>query len=155
MLRKPTLYSIVIWLTAVLCSPILFSLITTIYNDEDTGMGFFIIPYAWIFGGFLSIPSFIILLILNFQLAKRNLSNTTYVGILLIICTGLAVLAFGIFSIYFGGEFSIFNLDLEFIALLGSYLISLYSAILSGLFSPAKKNMQTLDASELTADIDL
>lgn len=153
MLHKPALYSIVIWLTAVICAPILFALTMMIYNKDGADTGFFIVPYAWIFGGILSIPSFILLLILNFQLAKRNLMNRTHVAILLISCTVLAFLAFLFFSNRFG-EFSFSEIDGEFIVLIGSYLICLYIAILFGLFSPRKVILNSLDASEMSVETD-
>jgi hypothetical protein len=150
MLRKPTLYSVVIWLTAVICSPVLFTLIAMIYNNGD-GSGLSVVPFAWILGGLISLPSFVLLLIINHVLAKKQLSNTTYVGILLICCTGLAMLAFLIFSSRFN-EISFRTIDPQYIMLIGCYLIFLYIPILSGLFTSSKKMIDTLDASELTAD---
>ncbi len=151
MLHRPTLYSFTIWLTAVIFGPLLFSLVSIIYSGRKSGIGFEMVPYAWIFGGMLSIPSFIALLILNNQLVKRRVSSTSHITILLVSCTVLAILAFSLLSFYFGG-FSLLYIDFQYVTLIGSYLISLYAAILFGLFSAPKKSIDTLDASELTVD---
>lgn len=150
MLRRPTLYSLVIWLTAVICSPVLFSLITMIYKDGN-GSGLAVVPFAWIIGGLFSVPSFVLLLFINHSLSKRQLSNTNYVGILLISCTGLAMLAFIIFFSRFG-EFSFLSIDPQHIMLIICYLIFLYIPILAGLFSSKKIKIDSLDAVENTAD---
>lgn len=150
MLRKPTLYSVVIWLTAVICAPVLFTLITMVYNNGD-GSGFGVVPFAWIIGGLISFPSFLLLLIINHLLTKRHLSNISYVSILLICCTLLEMLAFTIYSSSFN-KFSFQSIDRQYIMLIGCYLIFLYLPILSGLLTTSKKMDVPLDATEVTAD---
>ncbi len=151
MLHKPVLYSLLIWLIPVLVAPILMTFIGEIHNDKPIGFDFFMMALLWLFGCMLSIPSFLILLILNFQLKKINLSKFHYVGILLFACTLLTFLTFIIFAIQ-AGEISHVIINFGLLKQVGSYLICSYAAILTGLFTPSKDIHPQQQTSEITAD---
>lgn len=140
MVHKPVLNSIVIWLSAVIFSPVLFVLMSWIFFQDVSILDLVTFPDFWQYGGFASLPSLLILIIINSILSKLKLPAKTNMIILLLSCTILTWLAFCVFSFFIIGD-SLFALDPIFTGMIACYLICLYVSIFSLFFLRKKYNI--------------
>jgi hypothetical protein len=68
-MKQALIYSLKVWLTSVVAAPFLF---LTLELLKHTGIAIEILPIAWLIGGMLSVPSFILLYITSNCLVKLH-----------------------------------------------------------------------------------
>ncbi|TWJ03502.1 hypothetical protein JN11_01048 [Mucilaginibacter frigoritolerans] len=70
-MKQTLIYSLNVWLTSVVAAPLLFLIFTL---PKNTGIGIEILPFEWLMGGVLSVPSFLLLYLTSNYLVRLRFS---------------------------------------------------------------------------------